>query len=1314
MGRSDVHKMRSHLNVAHSGFVPLADWFEDTRSRMCPNCKLSITSVSKLCSLCRAASKRDKSPTVDVSLCPQPRKAPRADELPELQRTKVVPVPLGLNMAAVARGLPPIAEICLDAVSEQPVVASADLSTSLKAFVQAAQQHRVSEFAPFHLHDFLPNSSGMMPDSQQSTPNNGMGFSLGGDASLSFVSAASVLGGVSFSEQEGEALGAGVGEEEADGKHVDGRHTHESPVSARIHSHPHSHADTTAGEQKSEDDGSAIQELLSKTAGKRQPLGRPVVRHAPPPKSCLAGKRNVPRQDSLSHLPETPDVPSGHTKRPVKLEAKSALRAGSAFVSLLEVCKTDLPLFKRLPASVASSFATTWGQLLDEAVYSRSEAAWSEFFVFPKAIMWAPPRGGQRLAKKAKHGGAIASRLARWPAGRHELWQEAVERSRRRTLEPVSERKPHRSERAVVEALRLGDVSKALRLLNSAPIAPKTDATLQCLKKLHPAGINPSPVPPHEASSFSIDVIKTALSSFGPGSAAGLFGYKPLLLQQCLRAESSNFGPALKNAVDHLAAGKAPDFLRRFVAGGVAIALEKNQTSVRPLACGDPLRRLVAKCFCIGGKPEISRAFDGRNYGVGCPGGVEVVAHSLRDTLRRHAKSKYGLLKIDFRNAFNEVSREHFVRKTCEMFPMMSSWTAWCYGKPTMLLYDHQHIIESSSGVQQGDPLGPLYFCCGIMCLVNDINDLSPVYNKWYMDDGGIVADVEVLKKAWEIIKSRGPELGLHLNAAKCEWSWLDASCSLPCPIRLVGKKEEDQVKLIPTSEIQMLGVPLGSDAFTAAFVERKLFSRLRPTIDQLVAFEDSQSAMFLLRVSYSIVRAVHFMRTTPLAQWEDQGLKFDELVRKAAEDILAFPMSDEVYAQASLTPTLGGLGLRRTTEHASLAFSASWHESLKTAAEAWDRPAEVSTEHVPQKRASFHFDELMLQHLISEAPTERERQRLARVAQPHACGFITGVPSEEDGNDVLLRPRNFRVAVAYRLGIPLFNGEVKCPMCTQTIDVYGDHATCCAKAGDLIVRHNSVRNLMGKLATEGMLDPVLEKKGILGPTSGRRPGDVTIARWSHGKGLAIDVAVTSPFAKKALMSNSPCEDYARFQKHGKYDASFQGKDFLFATVVFETTGAINQEGAMVLSQLARFAAKMQGREFSSFCGRAWVRFSGNLQRSVSQAIMNRMDGSPLEAAELEHDELNNLDPRALPSVAADSLAASPVVSRLDPLAFVSPLPPPPCPPKLPQLSSAAHEFIPQNHFHHTSHLSTPRPHTCSSTCVCVGGYLEAGERRVC
>jgi hypothetical protein len=97
---------------------------------------------------------------------------------------------------------------------------------------------------------------------------------------------------------------------------------------------------------------------------------------------------------------------------------------------------------------------------------------------------------------------------------------------------------------------------------------------------------------------------------------------------------------------------------------------------------------------------------------------------------------------------------------------------------------------------------------------------------------------------------------------------------------------EDEQVKLVPHSQIQMLGVPLGSDGFVSDFVEKKLLGRLLDTVNRLVEFHDTQAAAYLLRVSFSIVRAVHFMRTTPLAQWREQASKFDVMVRNAIEDI--------------------------------------------------------------------------------------------------------------------------------------------------------------------------------------------------------------------------------------------------------------------------------------------------------------------------------------------------------------------------------------------------------------------------------------------
>ena len=116
-----------------------------------------------------------------------------------------------------------------------------------------------------------------------------------------------------------------------------------------------------------------------------------------------------------------------------------------------------------------------------------------------------------------------------------------------------------------------------------------------------------------------------------------------------------------------------------------------------------------------------------------------------------------------------------------------------------------------------------------------------------------------------------------------------------------------------------------------------------------------------------------------------------------------------------------------------------------------------------------------------------------------------------------------------------MLDEEIPCPLCKQIINKFGDHATCCTKQGDLIVRHNSLRNLVEDFASDGMLSPVLEKEGILGDTTGRRFGDVTIQRWAEGKGLAVDGAVTSPLAAIYVSKKEPCEWYAATQRHGKY-----------------------------------------------------------------------------------------------------------------------------------------------------------------------------------
>src|SRR5215469_14295172 len=92
------------------------------------------------------------------------------------------------------------------------------------------------------------------------------------------------------------------------------------------------------------------------------------------------------------------------------------------------------------------------------------------------------------------------------------------------------------------------------------------------------------------------------------------------------------------------------------------------------------------------------------------------------------------------------------------------------------------HVVMSSEGVQQGDPLGHLLFCAAVQPLLTGCNSELKV---GYLDDftiGGksdrVVFDVE-----W--INSHSAELGLKLNEQKCELIAKDNHLDIPPQLRL-------------------------------------------------------------------------------------------------------------------------------------------------------------------------------------------------------------------------------------------------------------------------------------------------------------------------------------------------------------------------------------------------------------------------------------------------------------------------------------------------------------------------------------------------
>ena len=134
-----------------------------------------------------------------------------------------------------------------------------------------------------------------------------------------------------------------------------------------------------------------------------------------------------------------------------------------------------------------------------------------------------PLFGEERISRVQSRAELVQSRLESWNEQKSALWQGVLSRcvKQPKSSSPGSSRQDF--EKRVLGALRVGDTRKALQMFVAAPIAPKSEETFLALKELHPHSSTNLPLPTHDAPRFADQLIREALFSFAPTSAAGLF-----------------------------------------------------------------------------------------------------------------------------------------------------------------------------------------------------------------------------------------------------------------------------------------------------------------------------------------------------------------------------------------------------------------------------------------------------------------------------------------------------------------------------------------------------------------------------------------------------------------------------------------------------------------------------------------------------------------------------------------------------------------------------------------------------------------------
>ena len=173
------------------------------------------------------------------------------------------------------------------------------------------------------------------------------------------------------------------------------------------------------------------------------------------------------------------------------------------------------------------------------------------------------------------------------------------------------------------------------------------------------------------------------------------------------------------------------------VYGQVVVSATGAEESTPPIAAGEFLRRLAGKMFMR--HPTVrtaTHALHPLQCEVGIPEACSMVAMGLQqcvDVLHGSSPTGWAVLQVDLSNAFNSLRRRRLLGAVAACCPEAMPWMAYCYGKHTPL-YLGTTIVESQSGVQQGDPCGPLAFAWGIQDVLEEVA-ATVSWQAWYLDD---------------------------------------------------------------------------------------------------------------------------------------------------------------------------------------------------------------------------------------------------------------------------------------------------------------------------------------------------------------------------------------------------------------------------------------------------------------------------------------------------------------------------------------------------------------------------------------------------
>ena len=216
--------------------------------------------------------------------------------------------------------------------------------------------------------------------------------------------------------------------------------------------------------------------------------------------------------------------------------------------------------------------------------------------------------------------------------------------------------------------------------------------------------------------------------------------------------------------------------------------------------------------------------------------------------------------------------------------------------------------------------------------------------------------------------------------------------------------------------------------------------------------------------------------------------------------------------------------------------------------------------------------------------------------------------------NDLALEPQEVQVLLKWWLGIPISTADSKCPLCSSALDPDCHHALTCRSGGDIIARHNKLRDCYANLCSKACLSPQLEK----GPgLDFSRPADVLVPNWSLSNPAAFDLKVIHPLNTDLILEVSLASgnsaEFGEIGKHTKNDQMCGRLGWTCIPLVVEVYSGWGCEAKGCFSRLSKRLAMQVGVCETEALSQMYCLLGITLMRQNARAILLRCAQTPLQ-----------------------------------------------------------------------------------------------------